>query len=427
MNGQVKHAGRSASYRANRTASSSRAPRKKKIDVFDGQNPNRTLWSGSLLCKDESQAYSITGVGGTVTVRPVAAGGPRGRIGSKFICDPAFLIPQFAPVSATVGHFPPALPPRADDTDLLPGPPTRVRYSVLAFLCTLSMITYIDRAFWGSAQEDIREELGLKTVADLAIALWAFQLAYALFEVPTGYLGDRYGPRKTLIRIVLWWSFFFCLTTLVGYRVRRRRAGRDDRAGGAGRLPVPVRHGRGGGVPEHRARRCTTGSRCRSAGTAQGAVWMSARFMGGLTPLIWLCLVDPEVLGLHWKTGFWIFGGVGLLWCLAFALWFRNTPEEHPATNQAERDLIAVGPRAGAGPRGRAVGEDLPQPEPLVRLRHVRLHQLRLVLLHVLPAGLPEAALRRPDRHPRRPDRDGAHGRRAAAGRGARAACSAAT
>ena len=66
------------------------------------------------------------------------------------------------------------------------GAPTRVRYSVLAFLCTLSMITYIDRAFWGSAQEDIRDELGLKTVADLAIALWAFQLAYALFEVPTG-------------------------------------------------------------------------------------------------------------------------------------------------------------------------------------------------------------------------------------------------
>ena len=63
----------------------------------------------------------------------------------------------------------------------------------------------------------------------------------------------------------------------------------------------------------------------------------------GLTPLIWLCLVDPELLGLHWRAGFWIFGGVGLLWCLAFAYWFRNTPEEHPAINQAERDLIASG------------------------------------------------------------------------------------
>src|SRR5215204_1631815 len=96
--------------------------------------------------------------------------------------------------------------------------PTRVRYSILFLLCALSMITYIDRAFWGSAQEDIRRDLKLASVADLAVALWAFQLAYALFEVPTGYLGDRYGPRKTLIRVVLWWSFFFCLTTLVGYQ-----------------------------------------------------------------------------------------------------------------------------------------------------------------------------------------------------------------
>src|SRR5262245_36680339 len=97
--------------------------------------------------------------------------------------------------------------------------PTRVRYGVLAFVCLLSMITYIDRAFWGSAQEDIRIALNLRTVAELGIELWAFQVAYALFEVPTGYLGDRFGPRKTLIRIVLWWSFFFSLTAMVGLDV----------------------------------------------------------------------------------------------------------------------------------------------------------------------------------------------------------------
>ena len=220
--------------------------------------------------------------------------------------------------------------------------PTRVRYTVLAFLCVLSMITYIDRAFWGSAQEDIRRELGLRSVADLAIALWAFQLAYALFEVPTGYLGDRYGPRKTLIRIVLWWSFFFCLTTLVGYQI-----GGVAIVGVTGlTILVAFRFlfgvGEAGAYPNI-ARGVYNWFPVSQRGTAQGAVWMSARFMGGLTPLIWLCLVDPEMLGLHWKTGFWIFGGVGLLWCLGFALWFRNTPEEHPAVNQAERELIASG------------------------------------------------------------------------------------
>ena len=218
--------------------------------------------------------------------------------------------------------------------------PTRVRYTVLAFLCLLSMITYIDRAFWGSAQEDIRRELGLRSVADLAIALWAFQLAYALFEVPTGYLGDRYGPRKTLIRIVLWWSFFFCLTTLVGYEVWEVAI-----VGTTGLTILIVFRflfgvGEAGAYPNI-ARGLYNWFPVSQRGTAQGAVWMSARFMGGLTPLIWLCLVDPELLGFHWKTGFWIFGGIGLLWCVAFAFWFRNTPEEHPAVNQAERDLIA--------------------------------------------------------------------------------------
>ncbi len=223
-----------------------------------------------------------------------------------------------------------------------PAPPTRVRYSMLALFCTLSMITYIDRAFWGSAQEDVRKSLGLSTVADLVIALWAFQLAYALFEVPTGYLGDRYGPRKTLIRIVLWWSFFFCLTTLVGYQF-----GSFAMVGATGLTFLIVFRflfgiGEAGAYPNI-ARGVYNWFPMSQRGTAQGAVWMSARFMGGLTPLIWLCLVDREMLGLNWKTGFWIFGGVGLLWCLIFTLWFRNTPEEHPKANEAERELIASG------------------------------------------------------------------------------------
>lgn len=220
--------------------------------------------------------------------------------------------------------------------------PTRVRYSILVLLCSLSMITYIDRAFWGSAQENIRSELGLNTVADLAIALWAFQLAYALFEVPTGWLGDMFGPRRTLIRIVLWWSLFFCLTTLVGFQI-----GSVALVGTTGlAVLVLVRFlfgiGEAGAYPNI-ARSLYNWFPVSQRGFAQGSVWMSARFMGGLTPLIWLCLVDREVLGLGWRTGFWLFGGVGVVWCLVFTLWFRNTPAEHPAANDAERELVAAG------------------------------------------------------------------------------------
>jgi ACS family glucarate transporter-like MFS transporter len=81
------------------------------------------------------------------------------------------------------------------------------------------MITYLDRATMGVAEKPIRESLGLASVADLTLALSAFNLAYALFEVPTGWLGDVFGPRKTLIRIVLWWSVFTALTGLTGMAI----------------------------------------------------------------------------------------------------------------------------------------------------------------------------------------------------------------
>jgi nitrate/nitrite transporter NarK len=83
----------------------------------------------------------------------------------------------------------------------------------------------------------------------------------------------------------------------------------------------------------------------KDRGLAQGTVWMCGRLMGGLTPLVWWMLV--EELEMSWRAAFCIFGVIGVIWCVAFALWFRNRPSEHPGVNQAELDLIAGGPAAG--------------------------------------------------------------------------------
>src|SRR5262249_25868334 len=80
----------------------------------------------------------------------------------------------------------------------------------------------------------------------------------------------------------------------------------------------------------------------------QGTVWMAGRFMAGLTPLVWMLLI--ENLGMSWRAAFWLFGGFGVLWCLAFGAWFRNRPEEKPGVNEAEIALINAGRHdAGAG------------------------------------------------------------------------------
>src|ERR1017187_3980875 len=89
--------------------------------------------------------------------------------------------------------------------------PTNVRYGVLGFACALSMITYLDRVSFGTVASNIQTEFKLTDV-EKGWLFTAFAFAYAVFEVPTGWLGDKYGARTTLIRIVLWWSVFTALT-----------------------------------------------------------------------------------------------------------------------------------------------------------------------------------------------------------------------
>jgi MFS transporter, ACS family, glucarate transporter len=231
------------------------------------------------------------------------------------------------------------------------GPPTRVRYGVLGFACALSMITYLDRVCFGSAASDVIRDLDLKSEAALGWVFTAFAFAYAAFEVPSGWLGDVFGPRRTLIRIVIWWSVFTAITGLVGLRVGAYALG------GLATLTV-VRFlfgmGEAGAYPNI-TRALHNWFPYQERGFTQGMVWMSGRLMGGLTPLVWTVLISGIVSEggkwstpplLNWRSAFWVFGVVGLVWCAAFAWWFRNRPEEKPTVNAAELAYIRAG---GAG------------------------------------------------------------------------------
>jgi MFS family permease len=192
------------------------------------------------------------------------------------------------------------------------------------------MITYLDRACFPNVQGDILTALKLQSIDQLKLALTAFQLAYALFEVPTGYLGDRFGPRKTLVRIVLWWSFFVALTGLVGYEV-----GGMTLVGFWTLVAIRFLFGMGeAGAYPNIARALYNWFPLSERGKASGLVWMSARLMGGLTPLTMTLLMHD--LAIPWRGIFFIFGGAGVVWCIAFLFWFRNHPEENPKVNAAE-------------------------------------------------------------------------------------------
>lgn len=85
------------------------------------------------------------------------------------------------------------------------------RYLVQVLLFFLILITYLDRVCISLVGVRIKSEFNLSN-EEFGWVLGTFALAYALFEIPAGVLGDRIGQRKILIRIVLWWSLFTALT-----------------------------------------------------------------------------------------------------------------------------------------------------------------------------------------------------------------------
>ena len=212
---------------------------------------------------------------------------------------------------------------------------TSVRYQVLGWTCALSMITYIDRVCIKQVEPDISRELGL-TPQQFGWIFAAFGLAYALFEVPSGWLGDKFGPRLMLCRIVIWWSVFTALTGMVPLFSWSLGGLVFDSL----MLLVIIRFlfgaGEAGAYPNI-ARALRNWFPYRRRGIAQGMLWMFGRWGGAIAPLL-ITMASATMFG--WRGAFVIFGCLGALWVVAFAIWFRNHPDEHPAVNEAERAYI---------------------------------------------------------------------------------------
>ena len=211
---------------------------------------------------------------------------------------------------------------------MMPGAtPSRARTVVLWFAITLAIITYLDRVCISQAAPMMQEELGLSKI-QMGFAFTAFGWAYALFEIPGGWLGDRIGPRKVLTRVVAMWSLFTAFTgwawNLASLVVCRFLFG----VGEAGCFP---------NITKAFTLWFPGAERMR----AQGILWLSARWGGAFTPLLvgWM-LADGGSgkigLGLHYKWVFLSFGLLGVVWALSFYGWFRDRPQDHAGVNAAE-------------------------------------------------------------------------------------------
>ena len=218
------------------------------------------------------------------------------------------------------------------------GRPTFVRYGVMGYLCSLAFILYVDRVCIGQAGTEMKKELELSNT-QWGMVGGAFMIAYAIFEIITGHWGDRFGSRRVLTRIVLWWSVFTALTGCVIHfsfevggvvifnsfavlLLTRFLFG----AGEAGALP-------------NAARVVSQWFPVGRRGPPQSLISMSAQLGGAIAPPVAAFLI----LHVGWRWAFVIFGSMGVVWAWLFYSWFRDDPAEHPLVNGAELHYITAG------------------------------------------------------------------------------------
>jgi ACS family glucarate transporter-like MFS transporter len=220
--------------------------------------------------------------------------------------------------------------------------PSLVRYGVLALLCALAFVLYIDRVCIGQAATFIQADLSISNT-QWGFVMGAFTLAYTLFEVPTGHWGDRHGSRRVLLRIVLWWSAFTALTGCVWATTWSTPAwGLIPAMQASFLLLMLIRFlfgvGEAGAFPNI-ARVLGQWFPAHARGSAQGAITTSSLVGGAAAPIAASLLIAA----IGWRSSFVVFGSLGVIWAVAFYFWFRDRPEEHPGVNAAERALILAG------------------------------------------------------------------------------------
>ena len=196
------------------------------------------------------------------------------------------------------------------------------RYLVALGMFLLALLLYIDRICISVAKDPIAGDLNISDKA-MGWVLSSFALGYALLQVPSGMMADRFGPRKVLTSIVTFWSVLTAVTgaawNFISLLIIRFLFG----AGEAGAFPsmsraifswIPLKE-----------RGIITG--LNFSGSRLGAAF-------ALPFVAWL------ITDFGWRTSFVILGAIGVAWAAIWWFAFRDRPEDHPRLSDQEKDEI---------------------------------------------------------------------------------------
>ncbi|HUY35023.1 MAG TPA: MFS transporter [Pirellulales bacterium] len=215
--------------------------------------------------------------------------------------------------------------------------PTRVRYRVLFVTTLAAVVLYLDRNCLAEVlkYDDVKRSLGLDKDWQVAWSLSAFYWTYAVAQVPTGWLGDRFGARTMMVVYIAGWS---ACTALMGW------------ATGFAMLCVfrlSTGAAQAGAYPTSGAL-LSRWMPLAERGLASSVVAWGGRVGGAIAP----DLTTRLMLSFgNWQGVMLSYGVLGLGVSGLFWLVFRERPERHPRSNAAERRLIAAGrPASGDSP-----------------------------------------------------------------------------
>jgi sugar phosphate permease len=216
---------------------------------------------------------------------------------------------------------------------------------VLAFLAVAAVINYLHRYPLSVAEDTIRDDLGLSLKEMGWVMGSAFGIPYAVAQIGTGWLGFRWGTRRAFSLYALVWSSLAGLTAL------------------ARGFPSLVTLRAGLGVAQSGAFPCTANilskwfpvrRRALAAGIMSCAMPIGAAIAAALTGVL--------LQWMSWRLIFAIYFVPGALWAVVFYFWFRDRPEDHPSTNEAEAEII----RGHRTPERQAESEVALPPAPSV-------------------------------------------------------------
>jgi len=200
--------------------------------------------------------------------------------------------------------------------------PSIGRWLILALISLMYLITYIDRVNISTAAPVISKEFGFDKIT-MGIIFSAFGWSYALFQVPGGWLGDRFGARRVLTIIVSYWSVMTAATAAAtgaaSFMVIRFLFG----AGEAGAFPGATRAMQLWYPRQER-------------GFVQGITHSASRVGAAIAPPLVVLIMTT----FGWQSVFYFSGAIGIVWALSWYLVYRNLPEEHRLVNRAELEHI---------------------------------------------------------------------------------------